>query len=96
MSSTNKTQNYQLSQYVGTDHPSFIQDVNSDNFKIDRAIKEANDKIDSIDSISKSEADGRYVQKTDVPPASVGLTADQFDRMYVDSNNIVRVKPVEE
>lgn len=40
MSSTNKTANYQLSQFVGTDIPSILNDYNGDMKKIDTAIKE--------------------------------------------------------
>lgn len=39
MSSTNKTANYQLSQFVGTDIPSILNDYNGDMRKIDTAIK---------------------------------------------------------
>lgn len=41
MSSTNKTTNYQLSQYIGTDKPTYLGDYNSDMNKIDAAIKAA-------------------------------------------------------
>lgn len=38
MSSTNKTNYYDLSQYVGTDKPTYLGDYNSDMSKIDSAI----------------------------------------------------------
>lgn len=38
MASTNKTTNYELSQYVGTDKPTYLGDYNSDMSKIDTAI----------------------------------------------------------
>lgn len=41
MSSTNKTANYQLSQFVGTDIPSILNDYNGDMRKIDSAIHNA-------------------------------------------------------
>lgn len=41
MSSTNKTTYYELSQYVGTDKPTYLGDYNSDMLKIDTAIHEA-------------------------------------------------------
>lgn len=41
MSSTNKTTNYQLSQFVGTDIPSILNDYNGDMRKIDSAIHDA-------------------------------------------------------
>lgn len=39
MSSTNKTANYQLSQYIGTDKPTYLGDYNSDMQKIDKQMK---------------------------------------------------------
>lgn len=42
MSSTNKTTYYNLSQYIGTDKPTYLQDYNSDMSKIDQAIHDAN------------------------------------------------------
>lgn len=38
MASTNKTTNYELSQFVGTDKPTFLGDYNGDMQKIDTAI----------------------------------------------------------
>lgn len=40
MSSTNKTPNYKLSQYVGTDKPTYLGDYNGDMLKIDNQLKE--------------------------------------------------------
>lgn len=39
MGSTNKTTNYELSQYIGTDKPSWLNDYNNDMLKIDTAVK---------------------------------------------------------
>lgn len=39
MSSTNKTTNYNLSQYIGTDKPTYLGDYNSDMLKIDTHLK---------------------------------------------------------
>ena len=39
MSSTNKTPNYNLSQYVGTDKPTYLGDYNGDMLKIDTQMK---------------------------------------------------------
>lgn len=44
MSSTNKTTYYDLSQYIGTDKPTYLGDYNSDMSKIDAGIHGANDK----------------------------------------------------
>ena len=38
MASTNKTTNYELSQYIGTDKPTYLGDYNSDMGKIDTAL----------------------------------------------------------
>lgn len=43
MSSTNKTANYDLSQYIGTDKPTYLGDYNSDMLKIDTGLKAAAD-----------------------------------------------------
>lgn len=39
MSSTNKTPNYKLSQYIGTDKPTYLGDYNGDMLKIDNQLK---------------------------------------------------------
>lgn len=39
MSSTNKTTNYKLSQYIGTDKPTYLGDYNGDMLKIDKQMK---------------------------------------------------------
>ena len=39
MSSTNKTANYKLSQYIGTDKPTYLGDYNADMSKIDAQMK---------------------------------------------------------
>lgn len=39
MSSTNKTTNYNLSQYIGTDKPTYLGDYNGDMLKIDKQLK---------------------------------------------------------
>lgn len=44
MSATKKTTNYQLSQFVGSDRPTWLGDYNGDMSKIDRQLKQnAND-----------------------------------------------------
>jgi hypothetical protein len=42
MSSTDKTTYYNLSQYIGTDKPTYLQDYNGDMSKIDKAIHDVN------------------------------------------------------
>lgn len=48
MSSTNKTPNYKLSQYIGTDKPTYLGDYNGDMLKIDNQLK------DNADSASNA------------------------------------------
>lgn len=48
--STNKTTNYELSQYVGADKPTYLGDYNSDMLKIDTQMKKNADDIASVDS----------------------------------------------
>ena len=43
MSSTNKTTNYELSQFIGTDKPAWLTDYNQDMAKIDAGIDAAQD-----------------------------------------------------
>lgn len=52
MSSTNKTPNYELSQYVGTDKPTYLGDYNSDMLKIDEQMKVNNDS--ATDAVAKA------------------------------------------
>ena len=54
MASTNKTTNYELSQYIGTDKPTYLGDYNGDMLKIDTAIKNNADNITSAASDASS------------------------------------------
>lgn len=47
MASTDKTANYDLSQFVGTDHPTWLGDYNGDMEKIDAQLKQNADDIAS-------------------------------------------------
>lgn len=47
MTATNKTANYDLSQFVGTDRPTWLGDYNSDMSKIDAQMKQNADDIAS-------------------------------------------------
>lgn len=52
MSSTNKTNNYNLSQYIGTDKPTYLGDYNGDMLKIDTQMK--NNANSAKEAISKA------------------------------------------
>ena len=47
MTATNHTDNYNLSQFVGTDHPTWLGDYNGDMEKIDAQLKQNADDIAS-------------------------------------------------
>lgn len=47
MTATNKTTNYGLSQFVGSDRPTWLGDYNSDMSKIDRQLKKNADDVAS-------------------------------------------------
>lgn len=118
---THKPTNYSLSQFAGTDRPSWLDDYNADMTKIDTAIKAAaaqsgtntytkneadakfetkasittklGNKADKSSVYTKAESDGRFAPKTATAPSTVGLTAAEYSRLYVDANGIVRCKP---
>lgn len=54
MSSTNKTTNYELSQYIGTDKPTYLGDYNSDMLKIDTQMKANADGIATATSTANT------------------------------------------
>lgn len=58
MASTNKTTNYQLPQWVGTDHPSFLEDFNPAFQKIDETLKAIDEKATGGGSGGTSVATG--------------------------------------
>lgn len=47
MTATNRTENYELSQFVGSDRPTWLGDYNSDMSKIDAQLKQNADDIAS-------------------------------------------------
>lgn len=102
MASTNKTVNYSLSKFEAGDRPSFLQDYNSDMEKIDAQLKRNADAAASaaaaagkVDAYTKAQSDARYAPKTEAPQTggTLGITAGDFDRLFIDSNNIVRFSP---
>lgn len=63
MSSTNKTTNYQLSQFVSTDKPAWLTDYNQDMSKIDTGIKSAADTASGADG--KADANSTKIGNLD-------------------------------
>lgn len=57
MASTNKTTHYELSQYIGTDKPTYLGDYNSDMSKIDTALYDVDTKADSLETITSGLGD---------------------------------------
>ena len=81
MSSTNKTTNYELSQYIGTDKPTYLGDYNSDMLKIDTAIKNAADDastaVTTANSASSTASDASTAASTATTTANTAKdTAD--------------------
>lgn len=73
MSSTNKTTYYNLSQYIGTDKPTYLSDYNSDMSKIDAGIHDvqetattANQTAGSAESIAQTALGNTKTNKTDI------------------------------
>ena len=56
MSSTNKTTNYELSQFIGTDKPAWLSDYNSDMSKIDAGLDTAQDTATAADGKADANA----------------------------------------
>ena len=81
MSSTNKTTNYKLSQYIGTDKPTYLGDYNGDMNKIDAAIKAVKDAGSTATSTaasaeSKAEAAQRTAGEASASADAAQRTAD--------------------
>lgn len=73
MSSTNKTTYYKLSQYIGTDKPTFLGDYNADMSKIDAGIHgvqetatTANQTAGSAEAIAQSALENTKTNATDI------------------------------
>ena len=87
MSSTNKTTNYNLSQFVGTDVPSYLGDYNGDMSKIDKAIGDVANSQGSVEqSVSglTSEVQGLSAQVSGVATSvqQVQTSVAQIDSAY--------------
>lgn len=88
MSSTNKTLTIELSQYVGTDKPTYLTDYNGDMLKIDNAIAADRDSI----ATAQSKADGADA-KADTNAGAISTLDNQINNA---SNGVAkRVTDVE-
>lgn len=72
MSSTNKTTNYNLPQWVGTDHPSFSEDFNPAFSTIDTTMKSIDDKA----TAASAAVEGKK-----------RMTCDDFDNLFITNIN---------
>jgi hypothetical protein len=75
MTSTNKTANYHLPQWVGEDHPTFAEDFNGAFAKIDAAMFENSNTA----TAAKTKADGVETQIG----TKTRMTCDDFDNMFI-------------
>ncbi len=79
MSSTNKTANYELSQYIGSDKPTYLVDYNGDMLKIDTGMaanKAQADATDLVVSGHTSSIEGLQGTVSDQGTAITGLRTD--------------------
>ena len=81
MSSTNKTANYKLSQFIGTDKPTFLGDYNNDMEIIDAALfsasQTAEQAVNDVESVKGAQAELKNVHtETQEQVAQLKETAD--------------------
>lgn len=87
MSSTNKTTNYNLSQYIGTDKPTYLGDYNADMLKIDTQMK-ANS-VSASNATSSASAAQAVAEKAskDVQNLNDSVTANSVDIASLKTKN---------
>lgn len=87
MSSTNKTTNYNLSQYIGTDKPTYLGDYNGDMMKIDTQMKaNADSATNATSSASAAQAVAEKASK-DVQALNNSVTANSEDIASLKTKN---------
>lgn len=69
MSSTNKTTNYELSQFIGTDKPTYLGDYNGDMLKIDTALKTNANNIQAVSSTATTASENANTAITNAQTA---------------------------
>ena len=84
MASTNKTTNYDLSQYIGTDKPTYLTDYNQDMSKIDAGIHAAKSEADTNASSIGDLSSLTTTAKTSLVAAANEIDAD----VATNTNNI--------
>ena len=84
MASTNKTTNYDLSQYVGSDKPTYLTDYNQDMSKIDAGIHAAKSEADT-----NATSIGDLTTLTTTAKSSLVAAANEIDAdVATNTNNI--------
>ncbi|UWG09310.1 MAG: hypothetical protein [Bacteriophage sp.] len=79
MSSTNKTTNYKLSQYIGTDKPTYLGDYNGDMLKIDNQMKVNADSASNATSAAGAAQAVADQASKDVKALNDSVTANSAD-----------------
>jgi hypothetical protein len=87
MASTNKTSNYKLSQYIGTDKPTYLGDYNSDMSKIDAQMKANADAASNANSAAGSAEAVAEKASKDVVILNKSVTANSEDIAGLKSKN---------
>ena len=91
MASTNKTTNYDLSQYIGTDKPTYLTDYNQDMIKIDTGIHSAKSQAETNSSAIGTLTELDTDVKTDIVSAVnevVGDVATNTNNIATNTSNI--------
>ena len=87
MSSTNKTTNYNLSQYIGTDKPTYLGDYNSDMLKIDTQLKANADSASNAASAAGAAQAVAEKSSKDVQALNNSMTANSEDIASLKTKN---------
>lgn len=87
MSSTNKTTNYNLSQYIGTDKPTYLGDYNSDMLKIDTQLKANADSATNAASAAGAAQAVAEKSSKDVKALNDSVTANSKDIASLKTKN---------
>lgn len=87
MSSTNKTTNYNLSQYIGTDKPTYLGDYNSDMLKIDTQLKANADSASNAASAAGAAQAVAEKSSKDVKALNDSMTANSEDIASLKTKN---------
>lgn len=87
MSSTNKTANYNLSQYIGTDKPTYLGDYNGDMLKIDKQMKTNADSASNAKSAAGAAQAVADKASKDVQNLNDSVTANSADIASLKTKN---------